>query len=157
MRKQKKSHRLPAHFKPNRYKIMLHPDLEKFTFRGEETISFNLTKSESKITLHVHEVKIGRVLLRSQGKGIKPAKIKYDPKSESVVFEFDKKIPRGRGELDIHFKGILNDKMRGFYKSKYELRGRRRASRQGDFRRNPHYSKKPQGNFEHARNLSSRA
>src|SRR3989344_5642777 len=124
MRKQKKSHRLPAHFKPNRYKIMLHPDLEKFTFRGEETISFNLTKSESKITLHVHEVKIGRVLLRSQGKGIKPAKIKYDPKSESVVFEFDKKIPRGRGELDIHFKGILNDKMRGFYKSKYELRGR---------------------------------
>jgi len=124
MRNEKKSHRLPAHFKPNRYKIMLHPDLEKFTFRGEETISFNLTKSESKITLHVHEVKIGRVLLRSQGKGIKPAKIKYDPKSESVVFEFDKKIPRGRGELDIHFKGILNDKMRGFYKSKYELRGR---------------------------------
>src|SRR3989338_145843 len=124
MRNEKKSHRLPAHFKPSQYKIMLHPDFEKFTFRGEEIISFNLTKLESKIALHAHEVKIGHVLLRSHGEEMKPAKIKYNPKSESVVFEFDKKIPRGRGELDIHFKGILNDKMRGFYKSKYELRGR---------------------------------
>ncbi|OGF77731.1 hypothetical protein A3I27_03580 [Candidatus Giovannonibacteria bacterium RIFCSPLOWO2_02_FULL_43_11b] len=124
MRELKKSHRLIGHFRPQRYKIILHPDLEQFTFKGEEVISFNLTKPENKITLHAHEVKIGRVLLRSFGKQIKPRKIKYDLKSESVIFEFAKKIPRGRGELDIYFNGILNDKMRGFYRSKYELNGR---------------------------------
>lgn len=124
MRKQKKSHRLPSHFKPERYKIMLHPDLEKFTFRGEETIFFKLTKPESKITLHVHEVKIGRVLLGARGEKIRPKKILYDAKSESVIFKFAKKIPRGRGELVLDFQGSLNDKMRGFYRSKYELNGR---------------------------------
>src|SRR3989344_5778879 len=87
MRELKKSHRLIGHFRPQRYKIILHPDLEQFTFKGEEVISFNLTKPENKITLHAHEVKIGRVLLRSFGKQIKPRKIKYDLKSESLFFE----------------------------------------------------------------------
>ena len=123
-RKSKSSHRLPSHFRPERYKIILHPDLEKFTFKGEEVISFKLTKPENRITLHAHEVKIGRVLLRSQGKEIKPENIKYDLQSESVIFKFSRKIPRGRGELELNFRGILNDKMRGFYKAKYELRGR---------------------------------
>ncbi len=41
----KNSHRLPAHVKPERYKIMLKPDLNEFTFTGEETIYLSLEKS----------------------------------------------------------------------------------------------------------------
>ena len=103
------SHRLPAHIKPERYKIMLKPNLEKFTFEGEETIFLTLEKSSKEITLHCAELKI-----ECEG-----AKIKYDEKSETVKVIFKKTIPAGKHELKLKFTGILNDKMRGFYRSKY--------------------------------------
>src|SRR3989344_5802412 len=99
--------RLEPHFRPERYKIMLHPDLEKFTFNGEETIYFSLTKPDNKIILHAHELKIN-----------------FDARSETATIFFHKKIPKGGGELELKFEGVLNDKMRGFYRSQFEHEGR---------------------------------
>jgi puromycin-sensitive aminopeptidase len=40
-----------------------------------------------------------------------------------VTFLFPKVIPAGKVKLTVVFKGILNDKMRGFYRSKYTVLG----------------------------------
>lgn len=109
----KASHRLTPHVKPERYKIMLKPDLEKFSFAGEETIYLLLSKPTKEITLHCLEMEI-----ESTG-----AKISYDEKSETATLSFSKSIPAGKHELNLKFKGILNDKMRGFYRSKYIVNG----------------------------------
>ncbi len=50
--------------------------------------------------------------------------IKYNQKSETVIFKFNQQIPKGKFELEIKFKGILNDLMRGFYRSKYFHEGK---------------------------------
>ena len=50
-------------------------------------------------------------------------KISYNQKSETATFVFDKKIKKGRHTLTIAFQGILNDKMRGFYRSSYVYEG----------------------------------
>jgi len=102
-------HRLPAHVRPERYKIMLKPDLEQFSFEGEETIDLFLEKSVKQISLHCVDLEI-----ECEG-----AKIAYDEKQETVKLTFPKEIAAGKHQLKLKFKGTLNDKMRGFYRSKY--------------------------------------
>ena len=103
---------------------MLHPDLEKFTFNGEETIYFSLTKPDNKIILHAHELKIKLALLKNKAGEIRAKKINFDARSETATIFFHKKIPKGGGELELKFEGVLNDKMRGFYRSQFEHEGR---------------------------------
>ncbi|MDD5147698.1 MAG: M1 family metallopeptidase [Candidatus Daviesbacteria bacterium] len=118
----KKNVRLPAHVKPERYKIMLKPDLEGFTFCGEETINLSLEKPTNQITLHALELEIESAEFIHANKSL-TGKISYDLKAETATFTFPKQIQKGKGELKLIFKGILNDKMRGFYRSRYEMAG----------------------------------
>lgn len=116
-------HRLPVHVRPERYKIILKPDLEKFIFEGEETIYLTLDKPTKEITLHSVDLKILSVEWVHSGKENWVGKISYDKKAETATFKFPKSLEKGKGELRLKFKGILNDKMRGFYRSKYTLGG----------------------------------
>ena len=50
---------------------------------------------------------------------IKNGGVKYDVKNETATFIFGKTLPKGKGQLKLKFKGVLNDKMRGFYRSRY--------------------------------------
>jgi len=122
----KKSVRLPVHVKPERYKIMLRPDLNEFTFTGEETISLSLEKPTNQITLHAAELEIESSEFVHTDKETWAGKISYDKKAETATFTFPKNIQKGKGQLKLIFRGILNDKMRGFYRSRYEIDGKLR-------------------------------
>ncbi len=121
--KNKISIRLPVHVKPERYKIMLKPDLNEFTFTGEETIFLSLDKPSKQITLHAVELEIESAEFVHKNKEIWAGKISYDKKAETATFSFPKNIQKGKGQLKLTFQGILNDKMRGFYRSRYEVSG----------------------------------
>jgi len=112
--------RLSKDVVPVKYDIKLHPDLENFTFTGEEIITINIAKETKEITLHCKEIEINTVRLNKDFAN----KIKYDQKKETVTFVFPKKIPKSKHTLVINFKGILNDKMRGFYRSSYIYEGK---------------------------------
>ena len=116
--------RLPSFIKPLRYRLMIKPDLSGFTFEGEETIYLNLRKSTREITLHAKELEVNQVTYKVLGITYKVEKINYDEKAETVTFIFPKSLPAGKGELNLSFKGILNDKMRGFYRSQYFHQGK---------------------------------
>lgn len=122
--------RLPVHVTPLRYKIMLRPDLEKFTFYGEEIIEVDVAKSTSEITLHAAELEIDSAELlhgkKSASRRSWAGKISYDEKAETVTLAFPKTIPRGKGKFKLIFRGILNDRMRGFYRSRYVVDGKER-------------------------------
>ncbi len=107
--KIKNTHRLPVHIKPERFKIFLKPDFENFTFEGEETIYVYIQKPTKQITLHAAELEIESL----------DAKVSYNPKAETATLTFPKILKKGRTELQLKFKGVLNDRMRGFYRSKY--------------------------------------
>ncbi|MBI2196944.1 M1 family metallopeptidase [Candidatus Daviesbacteria bacterium] len=115
--------RLPVHVKPERYRIMLRPDLEGFTFYGEETIFLVLEKPTKQITLHAAELEIESAEFIHGNKEVWAGRINYDKKAETATFTFAKNIQKGKGQLKLAFKGILNDKMRGFYRSRYEVSG----------------------------------
>jgi puromycin-sensitive aminopeptidase len=119
-----KNVRLSKNIIPSVYDIELKPDLENFTFSGVETISLNILKPTKTITLHSKEIEINTVHLWVGKEKIFANKISYNEKEQTATFEFSKSIPKGKTKLVLVFKGILNDKMRGFYRSKYNVGGK---------------------------------
>jgi len=115
---------LPAHVKPERYQLTIKPDLEGFVFEGEEVISLLLKKTTSEIKLHAKGLNITGIKYKVSSIKYYAKKTKYDKKAETATFIFGKKLPKGKGELKLKFKGILNDKMRGFYRSQYKHNGK---------------------------------
>lgn len=118
--------KLPEHIKPLRYDLVIKPDLKNFTFTGEETIFLDIGKSVNQITLHCKELVIesAGIGIRNYEVGIR--NVKYDIKSETAELSFTRNIPKGKAELKLKFRGILNDQMRGFYKSGYTHQGKQK-------------------------------
>lgn len=119
----KKSVRLTPEIKPKRYKLSFRPNFEDFTFYGEEVVYLSLKKPTQTITLHAQDLEIESAEYKA-GKTSVSAKISYQLDDETATFTFPKAIPAGEGELMVTFKGILNEHLRGFYRSRYILDGR---------------------------------
>lgn len=118
--------RLPRHVVPRRYALKLKPDLEKFTFDGEETITVNVLRPTRTVILHSKELDIEVAELIVGDKKNFALKITYDEKVETATFHFAAPLRRGAAKLHLVFRGILNDKLRGFYRSQYEVAGVKR-------------------------------
>ncbi len=123
MKKKKNTVRLSREVIPLEYDIKLHPDLENFTFSGEETIKINLLKDTKIITLHSKELAINTARISFKKEDLF-ALVSYDEKSETAVLRFSQNIPKGKHMLHLSFQGVLNDKMRGFYRSSYIYEGK---------------------------------
>ncbi len=129
-----KNVRLTKNVVPTEYEIELKPDLDNFTFEGIETISLSILKNTKTLTLHSKDIQIetAHILIEKKLPKNKStekvfAKISYDEESETVTFTFRKILearPKEFLKLTIVFKGILNDKMRGFYRSRYSIEGK---------------------------------
>ncbi len=113
-------YRLPGDILPIRYSITLEPDLKKFTFWGEETIEIEIKKQTRSILLNSEDLDILSAEIRFENKKpALPGKIKVDEPNETVRIKFDQYLETGPAKLNIKFTGILNDQLRGFYRSRY--------------------------------------
>ncbi len=110
---------LPVSVRPTKYRIHLHPDVEKATFKGAEEIDVLVDEPTSIIVLNAVELQIlGAELFRDGAPSLEP-EITYDEQTETATLDFGEVIPAGPARLEIDYTGILNDKLRGFYLSKY--------------------------------------
>ena len=107
---------------PLNYKLTFEPDLKKFTFAGLESISINCKKSVNTITMNCAELKIKSCTVKS-GKKIIKSFPKTNEKKEELQIKLAEKI-RGLCTVDLEFEGILNDRLLGFYRSRYEQNGK---------------------------------
>lgn len=118
--------RLTPFIKPERYQLTIKPNLDGFVFEGSEVIFLSLEKSTLEITLHAKDLKVFKVEYKISGTNYKAKAIKYNVKAETVTFTFAKTLQKGKGELSLIFTGVLNDKMRGFYRSRYNHGGKQK-------------------------------
>ena len=116
--------RLSKNVVPIKYEIQLQPDLENFTFEGIETITLSILKKTKSLILHSKELQIETANITIGEEKVFAKKISYDEKAETATFLFPKYIPAKNTKLTIVFEGILNEKMRGFYRSKYIIEGK---------------------------------
>ncbi|XP_030829988.1 puromycin-sensitive aminopeptidase [Strongylocentrotus purpuratus] len=111
--------RLPTSVIPVNYKIQLQPDLQKFTFAGKETISVQVKSSVDKVVLNCLDIVIQKAVYTTNGQETSNASIDYSKENETATLTFPSPLAVGSGDLALEFTGELNDKMKGFYRSKY--------------------------------------
>ena len=111
---------LPTAVRPSAYDLTLQPDLEKFTFRGEEDIDLTIHEPTSEIVMNADEIEIQEARLTlADGTNLEPCCIDFDKEQETVTLGFDEELSPGQARLRLEFTGELNDKLRGFYRSRY--------------------------------------
>ena len=103
---------------PVNYNLVFEPDLKKFTFHGTEIISVDCKKYTKIITINCAEIKIKSCQVKSKKKII-TSTAKTVEKNEELQIRLNEKI-KGSATIEIEFEGILNDRLLGFYRSKYK-------------------------------------
>ena len=112
---------LPRNVRPLKYRLTLAPDMEQFTFRGEETIDIRVSEATNNLVLNCIEIQVQSASVTlPNGTEMPASNIRYDEGSETVTFEFHTPIPVGEAQLVLHFTGELNDRLQGFYRSTYQ-------------------------------------
>ena len=111
---------LPANVIPVKYRMTLQPDLETFTFRGEQTVDIDIQTPTARIVLNAAELEINDVTLRSAGTTIAAHSIALNEDSETVTLDFGMTLSQGPAQLEMRFTGLLNDRLVGFYRSEYQ-------------------------------------
>ncbi|MGH9549640.1 MAG: hypothetical protein ACRD3W_09700, partial [Terriglobales bacterium] len=120
---QKLGQRLPATITPSSYTLFFEPFPERGRFTGSETVQINVAKSTDTVVLNSAELRLSDVTCAALNapKGAAPARarILYRPEMEEVKLEFAHQLEPGKYNLSLQFDGILNDKLRGFYRSNF--------------------------------------
>jgi len=112
--------RLPRDVVPSNYALRLKPDLKAFTFAGHEDIDVQTVKSTKTIILNSLDIAIHNVAYKGHGQEFASGiQVTYQEQDETVTLSFPEELKVGKGTLTITYEGKLNDKMKGFYRSKY--------------------------------------
>ena len=118
-------YRLPRNSRPARYVLRLAPDLESATFTGEETIEIEIVEPTDSIMMNAAELEVTDATITpgwaSDGASIESVAgmIEFDEDLERIRFNFEDVLPLGHYSLRCQFRGTLNDKLRGFYRSTF--------------------------------------
>ena len=113
-------YRLPRHVVPLRYDLRLEPDLTAARFAGQETITLTVHQPISEIVLNAIELDITSAQIEGATGSARQATIRLDEATQRCHLSFTEPLSPGIWKLAIAFRGTLNDKLRGFYRSTYK-------------------------------------
>ncbi len=107
-------YRLPTGVRPTRYDVRLRPLLTEATFTGTVRIELDVDEPTDVLVLNAIELTITRCEVDAR-----PATWELDAESERLSVTPSAPVAAGTSVLTIEFEGILNNKLRGFYRSTY--------------------------------------
>ncbi len=106
-------YRLPRAVVPHRYALALEPDLGRASFSGHVIIDANVNEAAPQIVLNAIELDIVSVTVD----GVE-APFELQESTERLII--DHPVAVGTVAVEIEFRGTLNDKLRGWYRSTYK-------------------------------------
>eukprot|EP00762_Andalucia_godoyi_P001592 ANDGO_00206.mRNA.1 Aminopeptidase 2 len=103
-----------------RYEIHLIPDVSTFTtFAGQVAIDFEVAEKCDSVVLNAFELIIDLAIVGGCGRC---KSVEYDSGTQTVRFQLGRSFePKQRFQLVVSYRGVLNDQMVGFYRSKTSL------------------------------------
>jgi tricorn protease interacting factor F2/3 len=110
---------------PLNYRLRLVPDLRRFSFEGHVAIRLHLPEPVSEVVLNAAELAIWSCGVQ-RGEGFHPCAYRVDPAREELCIQLPQALS-GEILLRIDYAGRINDRMAGFYRSRYLHKGRRRT------------------------------
>ena len=102
---------------PTNYKIHVEPDLRTFTFTGTTEIELDALQPVNEITLNAKELAFWDCKVRINSRLVE-CSFFVDPRKEELRISLPEKMA-GHIALFIAYQGKINNKMAGFYRSKY--------------------------------------
>ncbi|MBY0359156.1 MAG: M1 family metallopeptidase [Candidatus Obscuribacterales bacterium] len=113
-------YRLPRNVIPASYELKLIPDIAKASFAGSVSIEVEVFEPTDVILLNAAELVIHSAQVSNDRGTSFQAAVSLDEKLERACLKVNGKIGKGKWRLSLSFSGILNDKLRGFYRSLYK-------------------------------------
>jgi puromycin-sensitive aminopeptidase len=117
-------YRLPRTAVPRRYRLQFAPDIEAATFTGHVAIELDLTARVTEIVCNAAELEVSGASIRAAGSGETTSldvrlDVRLDERLERAVLSAPTGLEPGFYVLECAFAGVLNDKLRGFYRSRF--------------------------------------
>jgi len=104
---------------PTNYNLCLQPDLEKFTFKGSLAIDVKVSRSTKHVRMNSLNIDISLATFQGADQSFTTTNVRYDQEAETATLHFPQELPECEGQINLQFTGILDDKLKGFYRSKY--------------------------------------
>ena len=117
------SYRLPQHVVPSRYDLQFKPDFQALEFHGQETVTVTVRQATSEVLLNAAELAVLEATIEQDGGRSYPGSVELDEATERCRITFPATLAPGAWRLRLSFRGTLNDKLRGFYRSTYKDAG----------------------------------
>ncbi len=112
-------YRLPTSVTPSAYRLRLVPDLDAATFTGEVQIDLDVREATDTIVLNAAELELEAPAITARGGSEVTGTVELDEQLERATISFPSTLQPGTYVLATAFRGILNDKLRGFYRSTF--------------------------------------
>ncbi|MFB3737815.1 MAG: M1 family metallopeptidase [Candidatus Velamenicoccus archaeovorus] len=114
------AHRLPRTVTPSRYDLTLDTDLDAGAFSGSEDVTVRVHEPVDEIVLNALELQIDAAWLEDGGgRRVEVRKVDLDEIAERATLALDEPVHPGTWTLHLEFRGVLNDLLRGYYRSTY--------------------------------------
>lgn len=107
-------YRLPRSVAPRRYDVRLAPDLDAARFDGEVEIALEVVEPTRLVVLNAADLELHEVSI--DGRRVEP---RLDAANERLLLHLDTPLEPGAATLRASFTGVLNDLLRGWYRSTY--------------------------------------
>lgn len=111
---------LPSSLKPINYDIVLTPDYKTFKFKGTCTIYCNVLQATGSVTVNQEQLNFESVIVHQGESEIGYEDINVDEKMKRVSVELKEVLEPGKVKIEFIFSGVLNDMLKGFYRSRTE-------------------------------------
>jgi puromycin-sensitive aminopeptidase len=110
-------YRLPREVLPRRYDLVLEPHLTEARFDGEVRITVTATAPVTEVVLNAAELAVHGVTVAPAGGAPSDAAFTLSPAVERLVVSAA--LASGDHVIAVRFSGVLNDRLKGFYRSTY--------------------------------------
>jgi puromycin-sensitive aminopeptidase len=110
-------YRLPRTVVPRRYELTIEPDLGSATFAGREAVAVDVLEQVDEVVLNAVDLTIEEAWLSDEAGARVDAAPALDAASERLTLRLADPVGPGRWTVHVGFRGTLNDKLKGFYRS----------------------------------------
>ncbi|MEY2422262.1 MAG: puromycin-sensitive aminopeptidase [Acidimicrobiaceae bacterium] len=118
------AYRLPRTVIPTRYVLTLEPDIAGAIFSGQEAVSVEILEPVSEIVLNALALEIDEAWIeQADGGERRAATVTLDKSTERAHLALDRVAEPGAWVLHARFRGVLNDRLVGFYRSTFTDHG----------------------------------
>lgn len=111
-------YRLPRTVLPQRYDLTLTPDLDAATFAGSVDIVVEVGEPTTTVVMNAIELEVDEAWVTAGGTRHEVS-VSLDEDTERCTLTLTEALPAGAATVSLRFRGLLNDKLRGFYRSTF--------------------------------------